>query len=109
MELLIGDTSIGTVVNAKRSPQAQKMVTSALDGSTYVQTTGGRIMRYIVDVYCSTLAKRESLDSACNEGTLLTIVFGENSSANGYVEENEVSWKEWRDGHAVGRFTMIME
>jgi len=109
MELKIESTSIGIVLNAKKQPYAQKIIKNALDGTTFIQTTGGAIIRYIIDVFCDTKAKRDSLDEANNNGTLLTLVLGENNSVYGYVEDETISWKEWKDGHGVAHFTMMKQ
>ena len=109
MDLKIENTSVGTVLNAKRAYTAQKVINSALDGTTFIQTTGGAITRYIIDVYCETKAKRDILDEANNDGVLLTLVLDANTSVYGYVEEETITWKEWRDGHGVGHFTLIKQ
>ena len=109
MELKIENISVGTVLNAKKQYTAQKIIKNALDGTTFVQTIGGAITRYVIDVYCETKAKKDMLDNANNDGTLLTLVLDQSTTVYGYVEEDTISWKEWRDGHGVGHFTMMKQ
>lgn len=107
MDCKIGENIVGKVLNYKHLPKAQKIISTALDGTTYGQKTGDAIQQYSVDVYCSTEAKRNSIDLACGECTELTIVLRDGTTeVTGVIEDETVEWKEWEDGHAVGRFTL---
>lgn len=108
-ELKYDGNTVADVINAKQNLTAQKIVNTALDGTTYVQNVGNAITRYILDIYCETKALRDAVDLACNLGARLTLDFGENNTVDGFIEDNTISWKEWKDGHAVGKITFIKE
>lgn len=107
MELKIGSTLAGVLLNITKKPTAQKVINTALDGTTYIQNTGYPIMRYDVDCYCATPENRELVDDACNDGSIITLTDRSGTEILGYIEENAVKWKEWIDGHGVGKFTLI--
>lgn len=109
MDLYVGSTVRGHVLNYKRKYEAQKKVTTALDGTSYVQNLGNAITRYQIDVFCSTESNRNALDSACNECDNISIVLRDGNEVIGFIEEEEIEWKEWLDGHGVGKFTLIKE
>lgn len=107
MDFKVEGITIGTVLNAKRRFTAQKMVNTTLDGTVYIQSTGKPISRYEVYVYCGTPEDRNSLDKAANESASVTITLRDGAIVTGYIEEDEVTWREWIDGHGVGSLTII--
>lgn len=107
MDLKIGNETIGMVLAIKRRPEAQKMMSIALDGTPYAQTTGRAIRKYVINCFCGTNEDRTKLDDACNEGALVTVITRDNTEVTGYIEEITLEWKEWIDGHGVTKFTLI--
>ena len=104
--LKVGNNTIAQVLSRKRRPVAQKIVNTALDGTAYVQTTGGPVWRYEVYIFCATLEEREAVDEACYEGAEVTLIF-DDLTVNGFIESEAVSWREWVDEHGVGSFVLI--
>lgn len=104
--LKLGNNTIAQVLTRKRHPAAQKIVNTALDGTAYVQITGGAVWRYEVYIFCSSLEEREAVDAACYEGAELTLIF-DDLTVNGYIEGEAVTWHEWVDEHGVGSFVLI--
>ena len=109
MDLKVGNAVIGKALSTKKLPTAQKVVNTALDGTAYVQITGNPILRYSVNCYCATPEMRDAVDAASNEGAEITLIMEDSTEITGYIEEPTVSWKEWKDGHGVGRFTLIKQ
>lgn len=107
--LKIGSTVIGTVLNVKNYPIAQKVLLTALDGTAYAQTPGQAIQKYKVDCYCPTGEARAALDEACNNCDIVTIVRDSQAFSEGYIEEKTISWKEWKDGHGISKFTLVQK
>ena len=106
--LVSGSTSYGQVLKCTKGYTAQKITNIALDGTPYVQTTGTATDRRSVSVYCKTREKREALDAASNNGTLLIIKNWLGNDIRGYIEK-DVSWQQWRDEHGVGSFTLMVK
>lgn len=107
MDCKIDDTVVGKLVGYKYLPQAQKIISTALDGTVYGQKTGNAIHKYEVNVYCSTALNRAFLDLACQGCAEVTIILRNGSEFTGIIEEETIEWKEWADGHGVGKFTLI--
>ena len=109
MDLKVGNEVVGMVLgNLRRRYKAQKIVNTALDGTVYVQTTGRPITRFEVNCYCGTGEDRDKLDAGANNGDVITVTTRDLVDVIGYVEEDTIDWKEWVDGHGVGRFTLIV-
>lgn len=109
MDLKVGNSVVGKMLDIKRKYTAQKVINTALDGTVYVQTTGEKITRYVINVYCDTSANRDALDEAANTGAQITAIDRNSDSIIGFVEEDAIAWKEWADGHGVGKFTLIKQ
>lgn len=108
MDFLIDNLVVGTVLNYKHLPEAQKIISKALDGTIYGQSTGSATQKYEVDVYCSTGSKRQAINSACNDCSEVTMILRDGlTEIVGIIEDETISWKEWVDGHAVGKFTLV--
>ena len=107
MDCKLGDTVVGKIAGYKAIPQAQKIISTALDGTAYGQKTGNAIHKYEVNVYCSTALNRTLLDFACQGCTEVTIILRNGLEVIGIIEEETIKWKEWVDGHGVGKFTLI--
>ena len=108
MDLKVGNEVVGMVLGLlKRKYTAQKIVNTALDGTVYTQNTGRPITRYMVNCYCGTEEDRNKLDDGCNNGDIITITTKDMVDVTGYIEEVSIEWKEWIDGHGVGKFTLI--
>lgn len=103
----VGATTVATLLNAKRRYNPKSIISEALDGSVYIQTPARAITRYQIDAFCDTIENRNALDTASNEGALIKIDLIDETQASGYIE-GAISWKEWKDGHGVGKFTMIV-
>lgn len=106
--ILNGYTILGKVIGLKKNYTALKISNIALDGTPYVQQTGTAIDRRIADIFCPTLEDKDSLDDASNNGALLTVDNWGGYIIKGYIEK-DIKWKEWRDGHGVGRFNFIVK
>ena len=109
MDFKVGTSVIGKCLNYRFRPQARKVISAALDGTVYAQSTGKRINKYEVDIYCATATTRALLAAAngyCSEVTLCDRSGGEHI---GFIEEETLDWKEWTDGHGVAHFTIIVE
>lgn len=102
----VGNDVVAQVLARKRKPTAQKIVNTALNGTSYVQTTGSAIWRYEVSIYCDTPEKRALVDEACYNGADVTLIYDDLTEI-GYIEDVAVTWKEWTDEHGVGSFTLL--
>jgi len=109
MQLKKGTSVYAKVLNAKRLFTAQKIINTALDGTTYIQNTGNAITRYELDIYCATATLRDLVDEACNDGARLTLVFENLSTIDGFIEDETIEWKCWKDGHGVSKIKFIKE
>lgn len=107
-DLKVGSTVVGRTIEFRRKYTAQKVVNTALDGTTYIQNTGGAITRYEVRCFCKTAEARDKLDEGANIGDIITVTTIENEDVVGYVESPTIEWQEWTDRHGVGKFTMIV-
>lgn len=107
-DLKRGNDTIGYVVGCVKKYTSQKITNIALDGTPYVQTTGTATDKRTVSVYCATKELRDAVDEASNEGALLIISGWKGQDIKGYVEK-DVTWKEWRDEHGVGQFTLMVK
>lgn len=107
MDLKVGNTVVGQVLEFRRKYTAQKIVNTALDGTVYVQNTGRPITRYETRCLCRTAEDRDKLDEGANNGDIITVTTRDNDDVTGYVENNTIEWQEWVDRHGVGRFTFI--
>lgn len=103
-----GNNILGTVIGFKRDYDATKINVVSLTGIPYTQTPGQAVHRRITNVYCDTYEKRDALDNASNEGALVVIDWG-GQIFRGYIEDKKITWKEWRDGHGVCRFTFVVK
>lgn len=99
---------LGTVIGFKRDYESNKINVVSLTGIPYTQTPGLAVHRRITNIYCDTYEKRDAMDNACNDGALM-IVDWKGQIFRGYIEDRRIVWKEWRDGHGVGRFTLIVK
>lgn len=107
MDCKISDSVVGKVLNYKHLPQAQKIISTSLDGTAYGQKTGDAIDKYEVDVYCATALMRTYMDIACSGCIEVTIILRSGLEFTGIIEEETIGWKEWKDEHGVGHFTLI--
>ena len=106
-EIKVGDRYCGTVLNIKNRPVAQKLIITALDGTAYNQTLGDAIKKYLIYCYCPTGDQRTVVDNACNDGDVVTILRDDEVYIEGYIEETTIEWREWKDMHGVGAFTLM--
>lgn len=102
-----GNDTLGVVLGFKYKPKALKINNVSLTGVPYVQNTGEATHKRETYVYCDTPEKRQGMDEASNDGAILTAIW-QGKTYRGYIE-NDISWKEWRDGHGVGEFNMIIK
>jgi hypothetical protein len=102
-----GSSSLGVVLGCKKNPQPQKITVIALDGTPYMQNTGTATDKRIVYVYCDTEAKRIEMDDASNDGALISVEWRDDTLL-GFIED-KISWREWKDEHGVGKFSMIVK
>lgn len=109
MDVYVNSTVRGHMLNYKRKYEAQKIVSKALDGTSYVQNVGSAITRYEVDVYCSSGINRDAMDLASNTCAEISIILRDGHEVKGFIEDAEIEWKEWTDGHGVGHFVLIEE
>ena len=103
-----GNETLGTVIGFVRQYEAGKINVVSLACIPYTQTTGQAVHRRTTNVYCDTYEKRDAMDNASNEGALM-IVDWDGKIYRGYIEDKKITWKEWRDGHGVGRFTLVVK
>ena len=104
--MYVGNTATAVLLGAKVQYKPKSIISEALDGSVYIQTPAIATTRYEVNVYCDTPAKRDAVDGASNDGSLIKIDMLDGTQKTGYID-GRVVWKEWLDGHGVGKFTMI--
>ena len=102
-----GSTVLGTVLSATKRYTSLKITNIALDGTPYVQNTGTPVTRYDVYLYCETTEKRNAVDEASNKAAIINVEWN-GKTIRGYVEQ-DVTWREWKDEHGVGAFTMIVK
>lgn len=107
MDCKIDDTVVGKVLNYKSLPQAHKIISLSLDGTVYGQKIGEATRKYLVHVYCATALNRTYLDLACSGCLEISIVLRTGLEVTGIIEEETIDWKEWTDGHGVGKFTLV--
>ena len=99
-----GNTTLGEVAGCKNYFTSRKILTDALDGTPYIQTTGDASQQKEVYIYCETKSKRDAMDRASNTGATLTLTW-KGETISGYVD-GDVEWGEWRDGRGVGHFAL---
>ena len=104
---IYGNTVLGTVLQTKQKYTSLKITNIALDGTPYVQSTGSAIDRREVYLFCPTVEKRNKTDEASNKGAIISVEWNE-ETIRGFIE-NDIEWREWRDGHGVAAFTMIVK
>ena len=109
MDVIIGEDVVGTCLNHKKTPTAQKVLNTTMNGSVYGQQTGDAIIRYEMIVYCPTKSDRDALDQASNQCGEITVILRDNTEVTGIIEDVTIEWKEWEDGHGVGTFVLIEE
>lgn len=102
-----GNTTLGIALRCARKSKARSIITTSIDGTPYAQTTGDPEIRREVSVYCETLAKREAMDDARNEAAVVTVTW-QGVTYYGFVE-NDINWQEFRDGHGVGSFNLLVK
>ena len=103
-----GNTKLGDVLKCKKNYTPQNIITIALDGTPYVQTTGVATDKREVALYCDTEEKRILTDDASNNGALITVEYSEDITLKGYID-GKITWREWRDGSGVGKFTLLVK
>ena len=101
-----GNTTLGVALACKKEYNPRNIIIAALDGTPYVQTTGQPKSNREVDIYCETKAKRDNTDNAANTGALIDVHW-KGEILKGYIS-GKISWKEWRDEHGVGHFTLLV-
>ena len=106
--LKTSSTIIGEVLECVQKYDSRKVNIIALDGTPYVQTPSAAIDRRTISVYCATVALKNTLNTASNNGSILIIDNWMGNIIRGYIEK-DVTWKEWQDGHAVGRFVLLVK
>ena len=109
MDFKVGDSTIGKCLDYKRRPEAKKIISKANDGTVYAQSVGKPIIKYEVDIYCSTNLLRVMLETASANCSEVTLYDRNNSQIVGFIQDETIEWKEWRDGHGIGHFTIIKE
>ena len=107
-EIKRDNTTLGTVVGFVRQYESVKINTVSLEGIPYMQTPGVAIHKRLTNVFCDTYEKRDAMDTANNEGALMIIEWN-GQTFRGFIEDKRINWKEWRDGHGVGRFTFVVK
>ena len=113
INVYIEGSNKGIVLGHKTKPESQLLMNLALDGTPYIQNPSEATDKRQVSIYCDTFAKRQAMDNASNIGKLISIypivnVNENNERVYGYIEKN-IKWKEWKDGHGVGTFTMVVK
>ena len=103
-----GNDTLGIMLRFKYKPKALKISNTALDGTPYVQNPGKATDKRESAVFCDSYEKKHAMDEASNDGALLTVLW-EGTTVRGYIENDSINWKEWRDGHGVGQFTLIVK
>lgn len=107
MDLKVGDSVVGKVLNYKHLPEAQKIISKSLDGTVYGQKTGDATTTYAVDCFCATAANRASVDNACSDCAEISIILRTGVEVAGIIDDETIEWKDMKDGRAVGKFTLI--
>lgn len=110
MDLRSGEVVLlGKCLNYSKVQQSRKVITPALDGTVYAQSTGKAIIRYEVDVYVSSALQRILLETAHEQCAGVTLYLRDNTPVNGVIESETLAWKEFVDGHGVAHFVIIKE
>ena len=107
MKAYNGSTILGEVLTCKRQYESAKVANKALDGTQYLQTTGVAAETRAIALYCDTYARRCAMDNASNNGALISVE-DRDGLLKGYVKE-DVSWREFPDGHGVGIFELTVK
>ena len=107
-DVKIGSEVIGTMLDVKRKPSIHKVTGTFLSGQAFIQTVGDITDRRRYWVYCPTQSNRDSLDSACLYGKMINIEW-QGKITYGYIEDESLVWKEWRDEHGVCSLTLVVE
>ena len=102
-----GTNLLGVILGFTQKYKSQKISNIALDGTPYVQSTGQASEKRKSHVYCDTPQKRIGMDSASNNGALLTATW-KGTTYRGYID-GDISWNEWNDGHGVGEFDFMVK
>ena len=106
-DLVYNTDIIGTMLDCVKRYTPLKITNISLAGIPYMQTPGVATDRRTIHVLCPTLEKKDKLDVASNNGGLLLAHWG-GKIIKGYIEK-DVTWRLWRDGHGVGRFTLLVK
>ena len=109
MDFKVGDSVIGKCLSYRFLPQAKKKINAALDGTVYAQSTAKRLNKYEVHIFCATALTRALLDTANAYCSEVTMCDRNGSEHTGFIVEDTLEWKEWKDGHGVAHFTIIEE
>lgn len=109
MDFKINDSVVGKCLDYRYRPEAKKIISRANDGTAYAQSVGLPTRKYIVDVYCASGLARTMVDLASTSCAAVTFVDRKGSEHTGFIEDDTIEWKEWKDGHGVGQFTIIQE
>lgn len=109
MDFNVGSVTVGKCLNYKAQYEAKKIISRANDGTVYAQSVGKPIQRFEVDVYCATALTRAFLETASFNCAEVTLYNRSNSPIVGFIEDETINWKEWKDGHGIGHFTIIKE
>ena len=101
------NTALGEALACVRKYESIKVNNKSLDGTIYQQTPGVATHKRNVVIFCDTYARRDATDQASNTGALLTVEW-QGVTYKGYIEK-DVEWREWKDGHGVGAFVLLVK
>ena len=107
-DVKVGSEIVGTMLDTKKDPNIHKVTGKFLSGQAFIQTIGNKTDRRKYWVYAPTKSTKETLNDACLYGSLISIEW-QGKIVYGYIEDDKLTWKEWRDEHGVCSFMLIVE
>lgn len=102
-----GNTVLGVTLGCVNSFKARKILTAALDGTPYMQTTGNPDQNKEVTIWCDTPEDRYATDEASNEGALVSVEW-HGETFTGFIN-GDIQWEQFRNERGAGTFTLLVK
>lgn len=103
----VGNTVLGVTLACVNSFKSRKILTSALDGTPYIQVTGAPDQNKKVTIWCDSPEDRYATDEASNNGALLDVEWKE-KTFRGYID-GDIKWEQFRNERGAGTFTLLVK
>jgi hypothetical protein len=101
------DTVLGFTLGCVNSFKARKILSSALDGTPYLQTTGEPDMKKSVTIWCESSEDRYNTDEASNTGALVSVEWKDKTFV-GFID-GDIKWEQFRNENGAGEFTLLVK